>query len=82
MPGELTDTKIRLASSRRSRSDRYREQADRFEHMAEMETRPSVRSRLFDLARQYLGLADCEDRENPQEPEGLSPGREHGRTKR
>jgi len=36
---------------------RYREQADRFEALAEMEDQPQARERLLELAEQYGELA-------------------------
>lgn len=39
------------------RAERYREQADRFEALAEMEDQPQARERLLELAEQYGELA-------------------------
>jgi len=39
------------------RAMRYREQADRFEALAELEDQPQARERLLELAEQYGELA-------------------------
>ena len=40
------------------RAIHYREQAEQFERLADMETQPRARARLLELAREYEQLAD------------------------
>ena len=46
------------------RAIHYREQAERFHRLADMETQPRTRARLLELADDYQQLADTK----PQKP--------------
>ncbi len=55
--GEINDSE-RVAWSMGNRAERYREQAGRLQHLADMEAQPHARERLLELAGQYRELAD------------------------
>jgi hypothetical protein len=42
-----------------SRAIHYRQQAEQFERLADMETQPRARARLLELAHDYEQLADA-----------------------
>ena len=68
----------RKAWTKGDRSERYREQAGRFQEMAEMEVQQRTRERLLELAGQYLELADRVDSQKtgtPTRPSVAARGR-------
>jgi hypothetical protein len=52
---------------------RYREQADRFAALAEMENQPQARKRLLELAEQYGELAGRVTRQKDRTRPGRAP---------
>ena len=63
----------RAAWSTEDRAERYREQADRFQKMAEMEAEPRARERLLELAGQYFALAYRVTTQKARTAAGLLP---------
>jgi hypothetical protein len=67
VPGESNrSSSARLSWATGERAARYREQAHRFEALAEMEDRPRARERLLQLAEQYGELAGRVTRQTGQ----------------
>ena len=58
MPGVVSAIHSIANRSKQDRAAWYREQAERFQRLAEMETQPQVRARLLELADEYTQLAD------------------------
>jgi hypothetical protein len=59
MPGVVSALYDLEARSKHDRATWYREHAEQFQRLAEMETRPGVRARLLELADEYAQLADA-----------------------
>lgn len=59
MSGQNPDVQMEVARLKRDRAPRYREQAERFQVLAKMETELRVQARLLELADEYQRLADA-----------------------
>jgi hypothetical protein len=59
MPGAVSAIHGLANRSKQDRATWYREHAEQFRRLAEMETRPRVRARLLELAEEYTQLADA-----------------------
>jgi hypothetical protein len=57
MSGQNPDVQMEVARLKRGRDPRYREQAERFQVLAKMETELRVQARLLELADEYQRLA-------------------------
>ena len=59
MPGVVSAIYSLAARSKHDRATWYREHAEQFQRLAEMETQPRVRARLLELANEYTQLVDA-----------------------
>jgi hypothetical protein len=65
MPGAVSAIHSLADRSKDDRATWYREHAEQFQRLAEMENQPRVRARLLELADEYTQLADAKSAAMP-----------------